>query len=108
MEIKEIKKELKTRKLSYEKLSLLSGVPLNTLKNIFSERTPHPRIDTMQAIEKALGIADGSPLDNARVNMLSDKETRLLTAFNSLIPPMQDYILEMVEKLVKQPQNAKG
>lgn len=108
MEIKEIKKELKKRKISYENLSSLSGVPLNTLKNIFSERTPHPRIDTMQAIEKALGLADGSPLDNAKVETLTDKERRLLRAFNSLIPPMQDYILEMVEKLVKQPQNAKG
>ncbi len=102
MEIKEIKKELKKRKISYENLSSLSGVPLNTLKNIFSERTPHPRIDTMQAIERALGITGGSPLENANLGKpLTEKELRLLRAFNGLIPLMQDIMLEQMEKLAK-------
>lgn len=108
MSVEELREERKRKKITMKELSLRSGIPIRTLEDVFSGRTPHPRIDTMQAIEKALGLADGSPLDNARVNMLTDKETRLLMAFNSLIPPMQDYILEMVEKLVKQPQNAKG
>lgn len=38
--------------------------------------------------------------------VFTEGEIRLLKAFNGLIPPMQDYILEMVEKLVSQPQNA--
>lgn len=101
MDIKAIKQELKKRKMSYENLSLQSGVPLNTLKNIFSERTPHPRIDTMQAIERALGLADSSPLDNAMVEQLTDKEKRLLTAFNALVEPMQDIMLEQIEKMAK-------
>ena len=33
------------------------------------------------------------------------EQLRLLNAFDALIPPMQEYILEMVEKLVEQPQN---
>lgn len=33
------------------------------------------------------------------------EQLRLLNAFDALIPPMQEYILEMVEKLIKQPQN---
>ena len=32
---------------------------------------------------------------------LTEKESRLLGAFKGLIPPMQDYVLEMVEKLVE-------
>ena len=32
---------------------------------------------------------------------LTEKESRLLGAFSGLIPPMQDYVLEMVEKLVE-------
>lgn len=56
MKISEIKKYLKDNKITYEKLSELSQVPLNTLKNIFSGRTPTPRIDTIQSIEKALGL----------------------------------------------------
>lgn len=99
MEIKEIKQKLKKRKISYKNLSSLSGVPLNTLKNIFSERTSNPRIDTMQAIEKALGLADSSPLANAMVEQLTDKERRLLKAFNALIEPMQDIMLEQMEKM---------
>ena len=34
----------------------MSGIPLNTLKNIFRGKTEHPRIDTIQSIERALGI----------------------------------------------------
>jgi len=34
-------------------------------------------------------------------NSLTEKESRLLGAFSGLIPPMQDYVLEMVEKLAE-------
>lgn len=61
MDIEQMRKELKRRHISYEEFSSISKVPLNTLKNIFSGRTKNPRIDTMQAIEKALGIADSPP-----------------------------------------------
>lgn len=51
--LKEKKKELK---ITLEEISQKSGIPINTLKNIFSERTKNPRIDTMKAIEDALGL----------------------------------------------------
>ena len=35
----------------------------------------------------------------------TSEQIRILNAFDALIPPMQEYILEMVEKLLKQPQN---
>ena len=47
---------LKQKNITYEKLSEMSGIPLNTLKNIFRGKTEHPRIDTIQAIERALGL----------------------------------------------------
>ena len=56
MEIQTLKTYLKSNKITYEQLSEKSGIPLNTLKNIFSGRTSNPRIDTMQAIEAALGL----------------------------------------------------
>lgn len=56
MDIKDIKTYLKKHHITYDQLSEISGVPLNTLKNIFSGRTPTPRIDTMQAILTALGL----------------------------------------------------
>ncbi|MBQ3019109.1 MAG: helix-turn-helix transcriptional regulator [Clostridia bacterium] len=61
MEIQAIKTHLKSNKITYEQLSEKSGIPLNTLKNIFSGRTPNPRVDTMQAIEAALEL-NTSPL----------------------------------------------
>ena len=57
MEILEIKKLLKERKITYAKLSQLSGVPLSTLNDIFRGKTPSPRIDTIRAIETALDIS---------------------------------------------------
>ena len=75
MEVFEIKKLLNERKINYITLSEMSGVPLNTLRNIFSGRTPHPRVDTMRAIEKALGL-DGSALRPNETAEVVPAETR--------------------------------
>lgn len=61
MQVAEIKCYLKKNKITYEELSSRSGIPVGTLKNIFSKCTINPRIDTMQAIEEALGL--NKPLD---------------------------------------------
>lgn len=56
MEVSEIKRYMKENKITYAELSEKSGVPIQTLSKIFAGITPTPRIDTMQAIEKALGL----------------------------------------------------
>jgi len=101
MDIEKLNEERKRKKITFKELSKLSNIPERTLYAIFLKQTQHPRIDTMEAIERALGLADsGSPLDNARVGkMLTEKEKRLLRAFNSLIEPMQDIMLEQIEKM---------
>lgn len=104
------KKRKKELHLTFEQLSDISGVPLQTLHNFFRGHTAHPRIDTMQSIERALGINIdiSAPSENEKAApALTDKEERLIKAFNVLIPPMQDYILEMTENLV-QKQNAQA
>ena len=55
------------------------------------------------SVDYLLGHSDKRHLSSSS---LTEKEIRLLGAFKGLIPPMQDYILDMVEKLVAQPQNA--
>ncbi len=60
MEIQATKAYLKANKMTYEQLSEKSGIPLNTIKNILSGRTPNPRIDTIQAIERALDLNPSS------------------------------------------------
>ncbi len=107
MDIEHIKKIMKEKKITQNYLSEITQIPLQTIKCIMSGRTKYPRIDTVEAIEKALGIdfsqsnVNTAALDEKSTNTLTKKETRLLDAFNGLIPPMQDYVLEMVEKLVE-------
>lgn len=54
--IEQIKQFMKANKITYDKLAAISGVPKRTLADIFCGATKNPRIDTMQAIERALGI----------------------------------------------------
>ena len=56
IDLQKIKEELKKRKMTYEDLSALSGIPLGTLSAIFSGRNPQPRLDTLNAIIYALNI----------------------------------------------------
>ncbi len=56
MQIQQIKSYLKKNKITYIELSEKSGIPLGTLKNIFSKCNTNPRNDTMQAIQEALGL----------------------------------------------------
>ncbi len=56
MNILEIKNFMKKKHISQIELAEKSGVPLQTLRGIFSGKTLNPRIDTMQAIEEALGL----------------------------------------------------
>ena len=78
MQIAQIKSYMKHNKITYEQLSKKSEIPLNTLKNIFSGRTPNPRIDTVQAIEKALGLDTPQWTAEDRVLGVQDTITRQL------------------------------
>lgn len=70
MDILEIKKYLKEHKITYKMLAEMSGVPESTLKNIFGGFTPNPRIDTIEAIECALGINEkSSPVEQESVKI---------------------------------------
>ena len=87
-----IKSHLKSSGITYEQLSKESNIPLNTLKNIFSGRTKNPRIDTIQAIERALGI-DDRPAETqkaeseliASLNELTEEELVELSSFIDFI-----------------------
>ena len=92
MTIQEIKQYLKDNKITYQELSEQSGIALNTLKNIFRGKTENPRIDTMQAIERALGLdKEKTPTDE-----LSEGEKALLELFNRVPKDQQDLVLQMI------------
>ena len=72
MTIEEIKRYMKQKKITYQELSNISEIPLTTLKYIFSGRTESPRIDTMQAIEHALGLDEKKPLADSIVEQVDE------------------------------------
>lgn len=55
-DIETLKARRKALKMTFEDLASASNIPIRTLENIFHGITRNPRTDTMQAIEKALGI----------------------------------------------------
>jgi transcriptional regulator with XRE-family HTH domain len=54
--IEELKAMKKQKKLRLQDIADMAGIPKRTVDDIFSGKTKHPRIDTMQAIERALGL----------------------------------------------------
>lgn len=98
------KKELH---LTLDEIADQSGVSRGTVARIFSKTNNYdnPERVTIEAIERVLGLASETP--PAPEPPLSDAQRRILKAFDKLIPPMQDYVLDMVEKLVdSQPATA--
>lgn len=64
------KKELKYTnfKIAYE-----AELPIRTVEQIMCGRVKTPRLDTVQAIDKALGIVDNISTDVEFVNLLQDE-----------------------------------
>lgn len=109
MTILEIKQYLKANKMTYKDLADKCNVPESTLKNLFSGATKNPRIDTMQAIERALEIDEEKPTMSqkktatptakpAPADEYSDEEKRLVGAYRVLPEGKRLFLLEMIEK----------
>lgn len=56
MEINEIKNYMKRNKITYAELAEMTGLSISTVTKIFGGFAKYPRVDTMKAIEKALGL----------------------------------------------------
>ena len=100
MDIPKIKRYLKENGLTYEDLAKMSGIPKQTISRVLGGFTANPRVDTIEAIEHALGFDKITPA--VEVNELGQMQLRLLTAFNSLLPAMQESVLGIVENLAAQ------
>lgn len=83
----------KEQNITLDELSKMTEISISTLKDIFRGKTTSPRIDTVQAIERALGLT--SPTlewtDEEKAlgvgnhkTALSAKEWRVLEAFSEL------------------------
>ena len=93
MDINLIKTVMRERKMTQKDLSDMTGVPLQTIKYIFTGRTLYPRIDTVEAIEKALGLDKSEDIAISAedrelielIKQLSDEETKELSNFVDFI-----------------------
>ena len=72
-----------------------ANLPKGTVQNIFCGYIPNPRIDTVQAIERALGLDEKV----YEWYTLTPRENELVTEFRKLVPAMQEFFLESLKKL---------
>lgn len=102
MDIQLWKKRRKDLKLNYEELSKLSGVSKRTIEDIFRGFTVAPRIDTVEAIEKALGLNQQSGWTEEEIaagvgryaTYLTEKETEWLELRSEIIQVHGEQYLE--------------
>lgn len=59
MEVSKLNEERKRQNLSVSELAQRANLPKGTVEKVLFGVVQNPRIDTMQAIERALGISDG-------------------------------------------------
>ena len=83
LNVERLKKAKKEKNLSYDELAELTGISRRAICSLFSEKTENPRIDTVQAIERALGLAPtftdeerALGLSDSHAIVLSDKDRR--------------------------------
>lgn len=103
---KKIKNE---NKLSYDFIAEKSGIPKTTVTNIFCGYVTTPRIDTVQAIEKALGISEGKWTDADRAGGISERgkitvnadEMEMLDLYNSIGHKFGKTRQETIKKLLE-------
>ena len=87
---KKIKKE---KKLTLQEISNLSEIPKRTVDVIFAGKTPNPRTDTVQAIEKALGI-------NENKIELSEEKKKLLEKINQLTKEEKQALVSFIDLML--------
>lgn len=95
MEINTLKTIKKQKKLSYKDISKLSGIPENTIIDIFLQRTKNPRIDTITAIEKALGIEQAQSNKSIELN---EEETELINLYRELPKTLKRGVIEFIKQ----------
>lgn len=88
-----LKAAKKAKGLSYDDLAAITGFSRSTITNIFCGYIEFPKHDTIQAIERALGIS----IEPEQTDKLTAEERELLNYFRALNPTMRKYALEIIK-----------
>ncbi len=107
MEIQAIKQYMKANKITYDELSNRTGLSKSCITKIFAGYAKYPRVDTMQAIERALGLAP-SFTDKERAlgvvennsTSISDEEWNLLERINRATQVLGKEYVQMVLEML--------
>ena len=89
-----IKSELRNKGWKYADLADSSGIPLSTILKVLSGNTRSPRIDTVEAIERALGLNDKSPA-NSKV-VYSDDERAIVEMYRTLPSKLKKLVYDQL------------
>lgn len=95
MTVQEIKKYMKENGITQLKLAEIADIPIGTIRDIFRGATKNPRIDTMQAIENALGLnkkAVGETPPQSIDNLIADLNKMPKEKQEELAPVIQHLI----------------
>ncbi|MDE6504836.1 MAG: helix-turn-helix domain-containing protein [Clostridia bacterium] len=98
--------------MTLQQIADTSGIPKRTVDQIFSGKTTNPRVDTMQAIEQALGLSKPDWTDDEKAlgvgryaTYLSEEETEWLELRSEVLRIKgEDYLktlTEMIEAVIK-------
>ena len=84
------KQTKKEKKLTIQKIAEKANLPKGTVQNIFCGYIPNPRPDTVEAIERALGLSNEqdynlSPKGKELVNLLMELDDKQLEDALSVI-----------------------
>lgn len=94
MDLEYWKKVKKEKKMTMADIAEKSGIPKGTVQNIFAGYVPTPRVDTVEAIERALGLDEKKPLadeilgqvDELNIadyqNLTEDEKKKIAKIFN--------------------------
>lgn len=95
MEIEELKLYLKQNGITYEDVARVSGLSISTIKKIFAGISKYPRIDTMQAIEHAVGLS------NENISDLTYEEKQIIKDYRLLDKRGQKLVKDALAALKK-------
>ena len=102
MNIKMLKKILKERKITYAKLSKMSGISLNTIKSVFCGKTKNPTIETVNAIKNALGLNGEDFSGGISVPYITQEEEKIIKIYRDLDERRKNYFITFIEGLKAQ------
>lgn len=98
MDISIYKQIMKQKKMTYEDLANKTGISLGAIKRIMAGIAKYPRVDTIEAIEKALGLNNDTPPLPQDIMRLIDAISTLTDEECEEVNRFIDYVLSKREK----------